>query len=98
MITDIGKNDSTSRQWALTIGSNSVTFQFSSRRVYTNNCLVHSRVWGHIVGGSKIHTKPAHVVYSLMGSLENIIEILKYLNLFYNYFNYFILYCIKFSN
>ena len=26
MTTDNGKNDSTSRQWALTIGSNSLTF------------------------------------------------------------------------
>ena len=26
MTTDIGKNDFTSRQWALTIGSNSLTF------------------------------------------------------------------------
>ena len=43
---------------------------FNLRRVYTSNCLVHSRVCGHIVRGSKTKIKPNCVVYSLMGRLR----------------------------
>ena len=35
-----------------------------------SHCLVHSRVWQHMVRGSKTKIKPGHVVYSLMGRLR----------------------------
>ena len=45
-------------------------FHFHLRGAYTNNCLVHSRVWGHMVGGSKTYIKSEHWIYSLMGRIR----------------------------
>ena len=62
------------------------------RRAYTNNCLVHSRVWEHIVGGSKINIMPEHVVYSLMRRLRifyQSIKIIQFIFIFF-FFDYFI--------
>ena len=45
MTTDFCKNDSMFRQWALSIGSISLTFiSVHIRRAYTNNCLIHVKI------------------------------------------------------
>ena len=45
-------------------------WHFHLSRAYASHCLVHSRVWQHMVRGSKTKIKPGHVVYSLMGRLR----------------------------
>ena len=37
------------------------------RRVNANVCKVHSRVRGHMVGGSKVKIKPEHLAYIIIG-------------------------------
>ena len=54
-----------------------ILFQSLLRRVNFNKCHVHSRVWGHMVGGSKMRIKTEHVVYSITGRPTIIYKIFK---------------------
>ena len=82
----------------LTIGSINTDVALFLKEAYTSNCLVHSRVWKHMVGVSKNKTKPDHMVYSLMGKLRIFYESIGIFKFILKFILIFYFYCMKFSN